>query len=173
MSHHVRVRPIGDLDLLHPLIFQLDQLGVTTSQLAPTTLALVGATTVADANRLLTNLSPRLRPRTVIVGLDDHLDLAAIPGSLTELLERMQVLGCLPRECAATSKIQSFVGACGYHRELAQLVGAEFFKFGPSGHKVWTNLPDISAGAFLVRLVEAIEEAGTWFDMPPAVRYAY
>lgn len=173
MSHHFRVRPIGDLALLHPLIFQLDQLGVVTSQLAPTTLVLVGATTVADANRLLTNLSPRLRSRAAIVGIDEHLDLAAIPGSLTELLARMQVLGSLPRDCAATSKIQSFVGACGYNRELAPLVGAGFFKFGPSSHKVWTNLPDISAGAFLVRLVEAIEDAGTWFDMPPAVRYAY
>lgn len=173
MPHPFRARPIGDQSLLAPLILQLDQLGAVTSQLAPTSLVLVGASTVDQADHLLANLSPRLRSRAVIVGVDEHLDFTSIPGSLTDLLERMRVLGALPRDCAATPRIPSFVGACGYHRELAGLVGCGYFRFGPIDHKVWTDLPAISAAAFLVKLVEAIETAGTWFDVSPAVHYAY
>lgn len=160
-----RVRSLGDTAVLAPLLAQLRDAGATLSPRDPS-LVLVGATTVLEAELLLLNLSPRLRRRTVIVGIDEHLDLALVPDSFTALLARTRVLGSLPSNTSPT--ITSFIGARGDGEGLAHLVGASFWKFGPTFHKVWHHLPEISAGAFLLCLVEAIERAGVWFEAQPA-----
>ncbi len=171
MPDTFRVRSLGDTSVLAPLLAQLRGAGAVESSLNPS-LVLAGATTVLDAELLLLNLAPRLRRRTVFVGIDEHLDVDIVPGSHTSLLARMHVLGSLPSYCAATPTIASFIGARGDGDGLAWLVGAGFWKFGPTFHKVWHHLPAISAGAFLIRLVEAIEREGTWFDEAEAREWA-
>lgn len=168
MSELFRVRPIGDLDLLTPLLEQLYEAGAVESPHIPTSLVLVGATTTAHAETCLVNLTPRLRRRAVIVGIDEHLDLGRTIGSFSELLDRMGVLGALP---SITPFIRSFIGPLGDGDRLPKLVDATFFKLGPSSYKVWSRLPAVSPGKFLVELVRAIEADGCWFDGPP-VRYA-
>jgi len=159
-----RFGTIGNLILLAPLHAQLRETGAVEA--ARPSLILVGATTIPDAEQLLLNLSPRLRRRTVLVGLDEHLDLELVPGSHAALLERTQVLGSLPSDCTGPT-ITSFIGPRG---EVAQLVGARSWKLGSATHKVWCQLPAISTGAFLRRLLEAVEVDGSWLEAPPVRR---
>lgn len=173
MSDIFRVRAIGDTAVLAPLLAQLREAGAVESEIVPTSLVVVGASSLLEADLLLLNLAPKLRRRTVVVGLDEHLDLEATPGSFTSLLDRMLVLGALPADCAARPTITSFIGARGAGDGLARLVGAGFFQLGPSHHKVWCGLPAISAGAFLVRLVRAVDAGGGWFEGPPVRYWSY
>lgn len=166
MPNNFHVRPVGDLDVLAPLLAQLRDAGAIEAPTDPS-LVLVGATTVLEAELVLLNLSPKLRRRTVVVGVDDGLDLRMTPGSHAAMLEQMMVLGSLQADCASSPTLTSFVGARGSGDGLPGLVGASFWKLGPAFHKVWRNLPDVDAGEFLVRLVTAIEVEGVWFDDPP------
>lgn len=163
MSTPITFRTLGSADTLAPLTAQLLDAGATITE-RPPSLVVVGATTIRDAQLLLLTMSPRLRRRAVLVGLRDQLHFRG--GPYTDLLEDMEVLGALPPDCASTPHLTSFVGRRGDGEGLAKLVHAGFFALGPRDYKVWFGLPPESAGAFLVRLVRAIERAGVWFDEP-------
>jgi hypothetical protein len=172
MPDTISVHAIGELDVVASLLVQLHQAGAVESAESPS-LILVGATTVLEAELLLMNVTPSMRRRAVIVGIDEELDFGFSDGTYAGLLGKMMVLGSLPTGAVDRPTITSFIGARGPGDGLAKLVGAGFWKLGPAHHKVWFDVPAVDAGAFLVQLVTAIERESTWFDEPVARARAF